>query len=326
MFMPKIIFITFALSSLLPGLAAADIGARLNALTAPHGHKVGVSFVNLKTNQRVTVNGSREFPAASVAKLPVLAAAYHRTDEGMLDLEKKVLFRESDKLGGSGVLQWLRGGRTYSLRNLIRMMITLSDNTATRLVVRAVGTPEINAYLKLNGISSTEIVDPTMLKEPPGPRNNLTTPLDMARLVEKIYRSDGFSAASQKEMLGFMRNQKYRWGIWRGVPPGTVIADKTGNLNGILNDVGIVYTKAGNYVLSIFTYGFLKKRDARLLINEISRAAYEEFTGEKVARPAIKKKRAIKKRLWRRPSRKFRQPSGRRGSASGRKSRSSPRR
>ena len=127
-----------------------------------------------------------------------------------------------------------------------------------------------------------------MLVEPPAVENNLTSPLDMAILMQKIYLQEGFSLSADKEMISFMRNQRYHWGLWRGVSPGTVIANKTGNLEGILNDVGIVYTKKGDYILSVFTQGFKKQREARLIINNISKIAYEEFTGEKLAEPKTK--------------------------------------
>jgi beta-lactamase class A len=208
-------------------------------------------------------------------------------------------------------------------------MIVLSDNTATKLLVDCIGMPQINTYLKNAGIEDSAITDPTMLKEPPAFDNNRTTPLDMARLLKKIYHGEGFSLRGKKEMLSFMRQQRYRWGLWRGVPPGTVIADKTGNLEGILNDVGIVHTKQGNYILSVFTHGFKKQRDARRFINELSRAAYEEYTGEKVIQKQAKSKKTkkiTKRRLRHRPSVKYQRRSGHRGAASGHKSRTYRRR
>jgi beta-lactamase class A len=209
------------------------------------------------------------------------------------------------------------------------MMIVLSDNTATRLLVNDLGLSTVNDYLSNAGLAQTAIVDPTMLNEPPSATLNKTTPRDMARLLAMICRSQGFSAQSKKEMISFLRNQRYRWGIWRGVPAGTVVADKTGNVEGVLNDAGIVYTKHGNYILSVFTEGFKKQRDARLVINQVSRAAYEEFTGEKVYDPPprkYRKKSIAKRRLSRRPFAKYQPQKGRSGRVLSHKSRSAPRR
>ncbi|MDD4178459.1 MAG: class A beta-lactamase-related serine hydrolase [Candidatus Margulisbacteria bacterium] len=308
--------IIFFLAASAQALNRAGLEQRLSRLTATVESRVGVAFIDLKSGWSFSVNGSREFPAASIGKVPVMAAAYHYYDCGAFDIEKRVMFRESDKLEGAGVLRWMKGGREYSLWNLMRLMITLSDNTATRLVVNAVTLPSIEAYVKSIGLKQTRIVDPTMLVEPPDPNNNLTSPWDMAKQFSLIHNCRGFSKKSAKQMIAWLNYQRYRWGIWRGVPPGTYVANKTGQLEGILNDAGIIYTKKGNYVLSIFTYGFKKQRDARLLINDISRITYEEYTGEKV----------IKRKLSRRPSAKWKRPSGRRGSVSSRKSRTYRRR
>jgi len=190
------------------------------------------------------------------------------------------------------------------MRNLIRMMISLSDNTATKMTVDEIGLENINTYIKYLGLNNTIIADSTMLKERPEPNINLTTPLDLAYLTLQINSPQGFKDKSRQEMLKFMKNQRYRWGIWRGVPPGTVVADKTGNLDKVLNDVGIVYTKYGNYILSIFTCDFAKQRDARKLINEVSKICYEGYTGEKVPEVAIKRSPA--KRKWAKKQKKKR--------------------
>ena len=304
--------------------------SKINQLTATREANVGMAFIDLKTGWQFSVNGTTEFPTASVIKLAVLATSYHLSELGELDLGEKLTMKESDRLGGSGVLQWMKAGRAYTIWNLNRMMIVLSDNIATKMLVDRIGMTQINNYLREIDVKQTALVDHTMLNEPPSAEVNMSTPLDMAYLVQRIKEAHGYSLNSSKEMLSFMRNQRYHWGIWRGVAPGTIVADKTGNLDYILNDVGIVYSKAGNYILSIFTRN-MKKHEARVLINEISRICYEEYTGEKVQRAVkvVKAKKArkviIKRKLLRRPSVKYRPRSGHRGAASSRKSPTSPR-
>ncbi|MBI5700697.1 serine hydrolase [Candidatus Saganbacteria bacterium] len=250
-----------------------QLGIRLTKLAAPYQNKVGVCIIDLKTGLKLTINGKMLFPAASVAKVPVMAAAYHISEAGSIELSEKLLFTEKDKLGGSGVLQWMKGNREYTLKNLIRLMIVLSDNTATKMVIDRLGTNEVNSYIKNAGLNNTNIVDATCLNEKPNPDMNMTTPEDMA-IMMVILQSNKFTKQSRNEMLDFMKKQRYRWGIWKGVPRGIVVADKTGNVEGVLNDVGIVYKKKGSYVISIFTNGFKKKRDARKIINKISEITY----------------------------------------------------
>lgn len=252
----------------------SKLGVNLVKLIEPYQGKVGISFIDINSGLKLSINGKKRYPAASVAKVPVMATVYHLAETGKMSLSDKIMFNESDKLGGSGVLQWMRGGKEYSIRNLSRLMIVLSDNTATRLVIDRIGTSEINSYMQTLGLLSTQVVDDTCLNEPPTTKINYTTPNEMALLFYEIQKSGNYSLASRKEMINFMKNQRFRWGIWRGVPKGIVVADKTGNVDGVLNDSGIVYTKKGNYILSIFTNGFKKQRDARNIINKISELVY----------------------------------------------------
>jgi beta-lactamase class A len=308
--------------------ALANLQVKLEKLAATSEGKVSISFIDLQTSREASVNGNLPLPAASVGKVPVMCTAFHLADSGQLDLQRRIVFRESDKLEGAGVLRWMKAGKNgqeYTLWNLMRLMITLSDNTATRLVVNTLSLPTIEAYMNEIGLTSTRISDPTMLVEPPATNNNLTSANDMAKQLILIHNCRGFSKKSAKQMIAWMNYQRYRWGIWRGVPPGTYVADKTGHLDGILNDVGLVYTKKGTYALAVFTSGFKNKTHARQLVNEISRVVYEEYTGEKVVRPSVKSRKLraktiTKRRLSRRPSARSRRRSGRSGPVSYHKS------
>ncbi|MFA5113078.1 MAG: serine hydrolase [Candidatus Margulisiibacteriota bacterium] len=311
-----VVVLVFCLST----AASANLQNKLERLAATAEGKVGIAFIDLQNSREASVNGNLPMPAASVGKVPVMCAAFHLADSGKLNLQKRIVFRESDKLDGAGVLRWMKAGQEYTLWNLMRLMITLSDNTATRLVVNTVGLPSIEAYMKGIGLTNTRISDPTMLVEPPAKNNNLTSANDMAKQLVLVHNCRGFSKKSAKQMIAWMNYQRYRWGIWRGVPPGTYVANKTGHLAGILNDVGLVYTKKGTYALAVFTSGFKNKSRARQLINDISRTVYEDYTGEKVAKPVIKR------RSPRRPSVKSRRRSGRSGLVLSHKSRLSPRR
>ncbi len=240
------------------------------------GYRIGIAFEDIRTGRRISVNGSVVFPAASIIKLPVMAAIYSLADRGLLNLEKKVRFTNRDKLPGAGVLQWLQPN-TYRLWNLCRLMISLSDNSATRLCVNTAGKKAINSYCSAIGLTSTRLLDETALAEAPRARINTTTALDTVKLLSRIQKGRGFSKASRKQMLSFMLDQKYRFGIPQMLPRGVKCANKTGNLERVLHDSAIVYTPRGSYALAVFTKGFKKDRDARLVINEVSAAVYRRY-------------------------------------------------
>ena len=215
----SLVFITAARAELTPDKEQA-LYDRFVKLTIPFGQKVGLAFIDLRTGKELTINGTQEFPTASVGKVPVMAAAYALAENSQLNLDTKVRYRPQDRLGGSGILQWTPCGRYYSLRRLISLMIMHSDNTATKMVVDNLGLDAINGYLQAQGLSGIVIADPTMLREPPLDRRNITTPLAMAHLVARIEQRQGFSESSVAEMLQFMRNQKYHWGALARCPSG----------------------------------------------------------------------------------------------------------
>lgn len=266
-------------------------------IVSPVADKVGIYFIDLESGRELSINGERKSPGASIVKVPIMAAAFHLAESGSLEMSKIIKLRKEDKLGGSGVLQWMKPGKEYTIRNLIRMMIVLSDNTATRLIVRQMSLAAINDYMLSLGLIGTRIVDATMLNEPPKEALNLTTAADMAHLIALIKRPGTFTAEAREEMLSHMQNQRYRWGIWRGVPKGILVADKTGNVQGVLNDAGIVYSPAGNYIISILTSGFMYKKDARRIINKISDATYQIYvTGKYLPNPELEAKKTTAKK------------------------------
>jgi beta-lactamase class A len=157
------------------------------------------------------------------------------------------------------------------------MMISLSDNTATRLLINRVGMKKINSYCRRIGLQSTRILDPTALAEPPKRNVNITTANDTVRLLHRIETRKGFSSSSRKDITSFMLNQKYRFGIPLVLPQGFVCANKTGNLEHVLHDSAIVYAPKGTYILCVFTKGFKQDRNARLVINDVSRIVAEYY-------------------------------------------------
>jgi len=235
------------------------------------GYAIGISFRDLRTGYLISVNGNRTFPAASIIKLPVMTYLFYLSDHNLIDLSEHIGFSYADKLPGAGILQWLQPSR-YTLWNYCRMMISLSDNTATRLLVNRVGRKNVNRYCRKIGLYKTFLLNSNPLTEPPNRSANLTTPNDIAKLLARIEKGTGFKPSSRKDMLSFMMGQKYRFGIPFALPKGFRCANKTGNISNVLHDCAIVYAPRGKYVLCVFTKGFKRDKAARMVINKVSAA------------------------------------------------------
>ena len=196
----------------------------------------------------------RVFPSASLIKLPLLIHGLQRVGRGDLDLAGRLTLRAEDRVGGSGVLHELDAGLALTLRDLLTLMIVVSDNTATNLVIERVGIDDLNAFLREEGLGGTELVGPLQL--PPERRNarqkagerNRTCARDMAGLLLRLVNGRLLPAALTELALDILARQQLRDIVGRHLPRGAGgellyrVASKSGELNGVHHDVGVVWT------------------------------------------------------------------------------------
>lgn len=246
------------------------------------GGVVGVSAIHLDTNRRVALNGAQRFPMASTYKVPIAVQLLTRVDKGEIKLDQMVQLQQSDLHPGSGTITDLfnQPGLALSVRNLLELMLLISDNSATDVCLRLAGGPEaVTARMRAAGISGIDVNRSTarliadwigVPKEPsesewsPTLFNELSravkpeerkaaaarfdadprdtaTPEAMMTLLERIYRKDLLKPDSAELLLDIMRRCRTGEARLKGMLPlGTVIAHKTGTIGGTTNDVGIL--------------------------------------------------------------------------------------
>jgi len=217
---------------------------RLIEDTAEEYHAViGLHSVSLNDPEdELSLNADEVFPTASIIKVPVLVEFYRQAEEGALDPGGVRALTEEDKVGGSGVLQHLAAGSTaLTLEDYARLMINLSDNTATNVVIDLVGADNVNRLLQGLGFDLTRLVRKMQAKGlDPDRVENLSTPMELTGLMEAIHRGEGLSPGVCEKALAVLRLHKP--GVIRdAVQDGVDVADKSGWMGGVECDTGIVY-------------------------------------------------------------------------------------
>lgn len=192
------------------------------------------------------------FPAASVVKVPILLELYRRFQSGELDPGTRVAVRARDMVRGAGILFELHPGLRLSLRDLAHLMIVVSDNTASNLLLDHLGLPAIHALLNRLGATRTTLNRRFM--HPPGPTgDNVTTAADCARILRALWEGRVLQGAWREEALEILRRQQYREKIPMMLPLGAVVANKTGELDGVRHDMAIVEARGHAWVLVALT-------------------------------------------------------------------------
>ncbi len=251
-------------------------------LTKGAGGVVGISVIHLETNRRVSLNGSERFPMASAYKVPIAVQLLTRVDKGEVRLDQMIQVQPSDLHPGSGTLTDLfnQQGLALSVRNLLELMMLISDNSATDVCLRLAGGPEaVTARMRAAGINGIDVnrstlrliadwagvtqlppesewsptlfrslssaVKPEEMKAAAAKFNadprDTATPEAMTVLLERIYRKDLLKPESAELLLDIMRRCRTGEARLKGMLPlGTVVAHKTGTIGGTTNDVGIV--------------------------------------------------------------------------------------
>ncbi len=217
----------------------------LDALARVEG-QASIYYKNLITG--VTFSYQHDLPliAASVIKLPIMAESFRQLRDGETTEDAKFYIEASHKLPSCGVLSYLRNGMEVTLKDLVTLMIIVSDNTATNLLIDFLGLDSINETLYTLGAQNCRLN--RRLFEPELSRlgiQNYITAGDMGRLLEKIYKEEAISSEASRKMLHILSCQQLGGGK---IPfylhsRGIRVAHKTGEDDGITHDVGIVFAK-----------------------------------------------------------------------------------
>lgn len=253
------------------------------------GAEVAVTIVNLGIGSQLSINGDRVYHAASTMKVPVLIDLLREADAGRLSLDRSILLVNAFHsivdgspyallaADDSDSTVYERVGEWVPVRWLAERMINHSSNLATNALIALLDAERITATMRELGAEQTLVL--RGVEDGPAyraNRNNVTTADDMAAILKAIERRQAASPASTEFLLGVLRTQAFNAQIPAGLPPGTPVAHKTGQITATLHDAAIIYP-AGRapFVLVVLTRGIPEQRVAEQLTADIAAIAWE---------------------------------------------------
>jgi beta-lactamase class A len=262
-------------------------------IAASPGAIVAVSYRDLQTGESLDIAQDTVFHAASTMKIPVMIEVLKRAQEGAFGLDQEVLlvnqfasladgspFSLNAADDGDTTL-YSKVGERVSVRELIRRMITRSSNLATNELIELVGAANVTAGAHrlgasrisvLRGVEDQKAFDKGLI--------NTTTSADLAILLEAIEKGQVLSPSSSAEMRDVLLAQEFNEKIPAGLPPGTKVAHKTGEITAVSHDAAVVYPAGRKpYVLVVLTKGIRESAGSSALIADISRIVWAHATG-----------------------------------------------
>jgi beta-lactamase class A len=260
--------------------ATDRIADSIRAIESETGGDIAVAVRHLTYDMNIDHRSDEMFPAASVIKTHLLVILYRAAEKGELSLDEKMTLRDEDKVGGSGTLQGLPSGNEYTLAELARLMIVVSDNTATNMLVNRVGGMDrINADLASFGLERTRWNRLMMDLEARarGVENALYAD-ETADLFAKLHRGElTDKPETTQAILDVLLAQELRGKMPALLPEGTRVAHKTGGLESISHDSGIIYAPTGPIAIAVLTKGIADEEISQSAIQRIAKAVYDEW-------------------------------------------------
>ena len=239
---------------------------------------MGVAIVDLTDGHKYLLHANDVYPQASSIKICVLAELYRQAQQGKLKLTDLYTVNAADLVQDSDIMGGLTPGVTQiTLRDLATMMVAVSDNSATNVLIDRVGMDNVNAFLKAQGLRDTRLRRKMMdLKAAAEGRENVSTPNEMLNLLQALYRDEILNQEMTADFFKVLSTHKDSW-IPRNLPDDLRIADKPGALEGVRNDSGVIFVDKRPYVLCVMTTYLHRERDGEEAISNISLAAWRMF-------------------------------------------------
>jgi beta-lactamase class A len=220
--------------------------------------KVWIYAKNLDTGKDYALRADEQVRTASTIKLPIMTEVFRQIAQGKISWADEFVLK--GKQGGSGILGEFSDGAKIDLRTATNLMIVVSDNTATNLILDKISSDSVNDFMDTLQLKQTrslrKIGGGGDAKAASEPLNKLfgigvSSPRDMVKLLEMLERGEVVSKESSKEMLDILRRQQYKDGIGRGLLDTVPSASKSGSLDRLRSDVGIIYTRRGRIAMAI---------------------------------------------------------------------------
>jgi beta-lactamase class A len=280
----------------------AEVAGAIEREFAAFAGTGGVAATNLGTGEEIRVNADTETGTASTIKVPVLIEVFRQVEAGQVDLETKIADSAATRTPGSGILRDLSVGNPLSVRDVAILMIVVSDNTATNMLIDLVGLDRINATMTEFGFPWTQLRNRIDFPKIGDNVKNLavTTPSELAKIMEALATGRILNDASRAELLRIMRMQHYLDNVPRYLPytpyaeelgkpdNGLRIANKTGGWTGFRADMALVEWPGTRYTIGVVTDGdpdtrFWAENEGSRVIGRVSRLIFDHWGGGALA-------------------------------------------
>jgi len=267
-----------------------DLEGRITELIRASGAEtVAVAYYNLGSGRELLIKPDETFHAASTMKVPVMMEIFRQAATGKLSLDARIPIKNDFKSivdgshysltadSDSEQSLYARVGQTEAIRELMRLMITVSSNFAANLLIERVGPERVMDLMRSIGANNIRVLrgveDGKAFEKG---LNNTTTARDLMIILRRIAERKAVSPKASDEMINIMLDQKFNEGIPAGLPKEVRVSHKTGSITKINHDAAIVYPPNGKpYVLVVLTRGIEDEKSAHKLIADVSRVVYD---------------------------------------------------
>ncbi|HEX8694502.1 MAG TPA: serine hydrolase [Longimicrobium sp.] len=275
-----------------PSAGAADtvpLRRALEELLRGYPGVAGVSVKNLATGEAISIRGGETFPTASLIKVAVLVALLDEARKGALRLDERTTMIARDRVGGSGVLQYVGSGVEPTLEDLAWLMITISDNTATNLILDKINVRTVWDKMEALGLPHTKIHSKTFLRSTSIAMDSsvkyglgVTTPDETVRLFELLHQGRAVSPALDSLAIRMLRANQDLAKLARWLPEDLAFAHKTGEVDASRSDCGILYGPDAPVALCVMTrenrdHSYAVDNPANLLMARIGLAVFRHY-------------------------------------------------
>lgn len=252
-----------------------ELRVGIERLAESCGGLVSVSVRDISNAFDFSLNADAQVGSASTIKVPILVGALRQVRQGRLSLSTEYALRGGRSCGGSGVISHLSDGILLSIQDMLTLMIIVSDNTATNMIIDIVGMGSVNSTMQSMGYTgialNRKMYDWDALEQG---RDNFVVASEMTDLLVKIARREAVGGEMDELALKIMRGQLYTDVLGLFLPEG-VLANKTGSVGTVVNDCGIVTTDRFSYAIAVFTQNTTCFGETRIAIGRISKLVYD---------------------------------------------------